>query len=59
MGYYIKNNGKILIRDFLIEANKEVLTFRPDSDPTLVLKRLHSCLIKLTKIIAVGQNMKN
>ena len=58
LGFYITTNAKVIIKDFLVQANKEILTFKPDTDPINILKKIYECIITCIRTIASNQKLK-
>ena len=57
LNFYLNSNSYMFIREFLISVNKQVLQFRPDSDPTLILTKISDLIILETKKLAGMRNV--
>ena len=45
LNFYINSNSYMFIRDFLVQVNKSILKFRPDTNPTTIIKEISNLIV--------------
>ena len=57
LNFYINSNSYMFIREFLISVNKNILQFRPDSDPYTIISAVSNLIIKEVKKLCHLRNV--
>ena len=56
LGFYVPNNGNLIIRQLLIQINKQLLNYRSDTDPMTILKAIHVYVMESLRAAALSQH---